>query len=122
MKKFVLVIALIATGLLIILLVLPSDNSNYYNRPSYFVWADKTINVYDRKNDTKKTYEFDEYNCRDIGKYYGGDFCCIGEKNNIEYVLLFKDGVIENYISLPYEAEQIVAWHNDIIFFSYGKI
>lgn len=120
-KKIILAIVLISIILLFLLLIIPNEPYNY-TVPSYFVWADKTINVYDAAINTKKTYEFDEYDCHDIGKYYGGDFCCIGDKIDAPYALLFKDGAIESYIILPYNTEQIAVWHDYIIAFSDGKI
>lgn len=120
MKKKIALIIILIVGIFIVIDIVTFQVPK--SHPSYFVWADKAINVYDRKNDTKKTYEFAGYNCRDIGKYYGGDFCCIGDKDGTPYALLFKDGIIEYYISLPYEAEQIAVWQNDIIFRSDEKI
>lgn len=120
MKKIILISASVFATLLFILLFFSGKYN--YPEPMCFVWADKTINVYDRKSNSKKTYEFEEYNCRDIGKYYGGDFCCIGDKDGAPYALLFKDGIIENYAILPYNTEKIAVWQDDIIAFSNGKI
>lgn len=88
----------------------------------YLVWADKTINVYNYTSDTKKEYIFEEYNCSNIGKYYGGDFCCIGYSNGAEFALLFDDGIIEDTICLPYNTEQVASLKNEIIFLSENRI
>lgn len=114
-----LIIVIVAAGILTFFYVAGSDESV---TPSYFVWADKTINIYDVETNTKKTYEFDEYNCHDIGKYYGGSFCCIGDKNGTPYALLFKNGEIEEYISLPFNAQRITVYHDNVFAFFDGEI
>ena len=107
-----LIIVIVAAGILTFLYVAGSDESV---TPSYFVWADKTINVFDVRNRETKIYSAGEYNCQNIDKYYGGDFCCIGEKESNSYALLFKDGKIKDIVKLPFKPGQIVAYHSYII-------
>lgn len=125
MKKriWLLIIFFIIITLVIIcsINILHISTVNEY-QTGYLVWADQTINVYNYASNTKKEYIFEEYNCSNIGKYYGGDFCCIGYSNEDAFALLFGNGIMEDAIYLPYNTEQVASLKDEIIFRSGNQI
>lgn len=75
--------------------------------------------VYDIQNAMEMKYEIEGYyDIQGVGKYYGGDFCCIGKNKKTcdKEILLFKNGTLEKSISILYDALFVVTHHNDIYF------
>lgn len=70
--------------------------------------ADNIIHIYDIKNDIQEEYAVEGYKkIYSMNKYIGGDFCCIGikENSNAKNILLFKNGIVFKEVPLLFEDE-----------------
>lgn len=87
---------------------------------SYDMGADNVIYVYDIKNDVQKAYSIDGYKIIYLmNKYVGGDFCCIGIKENSDEknILLVKDGAVFKKMPLLFEEEFKMIADSDFVYY-----
>lgn len=116
---------MIFLAVLAIILVLTVAITGYRNsviskvKTGYLVYADDTIKVINLETTSKTEYNVDGYSeLRYIGKYYGGDFCCLAFNNETkeQEILLFKNGKIEK--SYPFlEDDASITAHNDKVYY-----
>lgn len=95
------------------------------SKTGFIVYGNETLNIYSLKSNNQTTYSIEGYtNLHDVGEYFGGDFCCIGDKSDdsTSTVLLFKDGALEKEIPTPYQITQVAAFNDDIYFKSDGQV
>lgn len=88
-------------------------------KTGYLVYADNTINVIDLRRTIKTEYNVDGYSeLNNIGKYYGGDFCCIAINNETteQEILLFKNGTVEKSYSAS-EKIIFISAYNDKVYY-----
>lgn len=124
------VIIILAILILCAIIVIISHNKSVADlKKGYLVYSNNnnTLCVYDVKNSTEMTYSVDEFsNITNVGKYYGGDFCCIGKnaQSDNNEILLFKDGTLEKTVPIPYKDELLfaVAYNQDIYFSTEEKL
>ena len=121
MKKSRIILLAILAIILVVTTAIFSYRSNMISKAKtgYLVYADETVNVINLETTTKTEYNVDGYSeLRCIGKYYGGDFCCVAKNNVTESyeILLFKNGVIEK--SHPFSDDYAsVAAYNDKVYY-----
>lgn len=116
---------IIFLAVLAIILVVTVAITGYRNsviskaKTGYLVYADDTIKVINLETTSKTEYNVDGYSeLRYIGKYYGGDFCCLAFNNETkeQEILLFKNGKIEK--SYPFlEDDASITAHNDKVYY-----
>lgn len=88
-------------------------------KTGYLVYADDIIAVVDLETTTKTEYNVNGYsNFDSIGKYYGGDLCCVAINNETteQEILLFKNGNVEKSY-LVIEDILSVSAYNDVVYY-----
>lgn len=130
MKKSVTICLSVAVILLLIfdIIIIFHNKAVTDLKKGYLVYSNHstgTLCVYDVENSMKMTYSIDRFsNIKGVGKYYGGDFCCVGEneQSSNNEILLFKDGSLEKTIPISYKAFSSVACEQDIYFATKKKL
>lgn len=87
---------------------------------SYDMDADNIIYIYDIKNNIQEEYAVEGYKkIYSMNKYIGGDFCCIGIKENSDTknILLFKNGTVFKEVPLLFEDEFKMIADSDFIYY-----
>lgn len=85
----------------------------------------ETLNIYDMENNTEKYYEIGDFgNIYNVGRYNGGDFCCLAKSHDRQTtsILLIKNGSLEKSVSLPYEIRNAAVNYDTIYFFAEDKL
>ena len=112
---------IILLAVLVVFLVVTVSITGYRNnviseaKTGYLVYVDNNINVIDLRRTIKTEYNVDGYSeLNNIGKYYGGDFCCIAINNETteQEILLFKNGTVEKSYSASEKIISISAYND----------
>lgn len=120
---------IILLAILAIILVVTVAITGYRNsviskaKTGYLVYADDTIKVINLETTTKTEYNVDGYTeLRCIGKYYGGDFCCVAKNATESYeILLFKNGVIEKSYPFSYDYASVAAYNDKVYYLTWDS-
>lgn len=117
-RKIKLIISAIA--LIVLFVIFGYKNSIISDaKTGYLVYADDTIVIIDLEATTQTEHNVDGYSSFDnIGKYFGGDFCCVATNNETieQEILLFKNGVVEK--SYPIMEDILsVSVYNDVVYY-----
>lgn len=121
---------IILLAILAIILVVTVAITGYRNsviskaKTGCLVYADETVNVINLETTSKTEYNVDGYSeLRCIGKYYGGDFCCVAKNNATESyeILLFKNGVIEKSYPFSYDYASVVAYNEKVYYLTWDS-